>query len=300
VCLPPKLAQALGGVSPLLLCLQVHKDLHFVDPMTLKTQTIISDRFWRNKFTAVLSANRLVRFQVLVINVSDEHNKIEGDQSAYNQPSRFASKLLLAEVVVAREADFGKNDKQFHTITHLGNFLHVGDTVLGYDLTNANLMSDMPVKIKGRELPDIILVRKTYPEGKNKARSRKRKFMLRTLKKEAAEQKKVDQVRDEKDWEEFQQQLEEDPEMASNVNLYKREPISKKKATPAAAAAGSAATSSSKAEAKEEGGDSDDDDDLPGVNVDQLLDDVTETMEMLKATGPEEDESQAPVSFTDD
>lgn len=38
-------------------------------------------------------------------------------------------KMRLAEVVVAREKDFGVNDTQFIVVTHLGNLLREGDLV---------------------------------------------------------------------------------------------------------------------------------------------------------------------------
>ena len=44
---------------------------------------------------------------------------------------RGSRKIKLAEVVVAREKDFGVNDIQFTCMTHLGNLLQEGDTVLG-------------------------------------------------------------------------------------------------------------------------------------------------------------------------
>lgn len=40
-------------------------------------------------------------------------------------------KIRLAEVVVARERDFGVTDVQFTCVTHLGNLLKEGDVVLG-------------------------------------------------------------------------------------------------------------------------------------------------------------------------
>lgn len=40
-------------------------------------------------------------------------------------------KMRLAEVVVARERDFGVNDIQFIVVTHLGNLLKEGDIVQG-------------------------------------------------------------------------------------------------------------------------------------------------------------------------
>ena len=51
-------------------------------------------------------------------------------------------KLAMAEVECCREADLGVNDNIFFTRTHLGNIIHPGDTVLGYDLANSNFNND--------------------------------------------------------------------------------------------------------------------------------------------------------------
>ena len=45
----------------------------------------------------------------------------------------------LADIEIARSSDFGRNDITFNVKTHLGNVLHPGDIVLGYDLTTANV-----------------------------------------------------------------------------------------------------------------------------------------------------------------
>jgi len=61
---------------------------------------------------------------------------------------------------VARTSDFGKNDRILSARTHLGHLLHVGDSVLGYDLLSAQLVSPEVEKAleKGLSLPDVILV----------------------------------------------------------------------------------------------------------------------------------------------
>ena len=61
---------------------------------------------------------------------------------------------------VARTSDFGKNDRILSARTHLGHLLHVGDTVLGYDLLTAQLVSPELERAqeKGLLLPDVILV----------------------------------------------------------------------------------------------------------------------------------------------
>ena len=61
---------------------------------------------------------------------------------------------------MARSADFGKNDRILTASTHLGHLLHVGDTVLGYDLLTAQLTDPELDKYlaKGLALQDVVLV----------------------------------------------------------------------------------------------------------------------------------------------
>lgn len=61
---------------------------------------------------------------------------------------------------MARASDFGKNDRILSAKTHLGHLLHVGDTVLGYDLLSAQLADPELDRYqdKGLSLQDVILV----------------------------------------------------------------------------------------------------------------------------------------------
>jgi hypothetical protein len=72
-------------------------------------------------------------------------------------------KMRLAEIVVARERDFGVNDTQFTVLSHLGHLLREGDLVQGYDMTSATWTGDELERYKDSlkgDLPDVILVRK--------------------------------------------------------------------------------------------------------------------------------------------
>ena len=120
----------------------------------------------------------------------------------------------------------------FHTRTHLGAILQPGDSVMGYHLTHANFNSDHFAQLPLDRIPDIVLVRKAYPNRRKKNKTRN--WQLRSIAKEAGEdgetsgargvvgrmggrdKKKVDQ-----DYELFLRDLEEDLEMRGAVNLYK-------------------------------------------------------------------------------
>jgi hypothetical protein len=90
-------------------------------------------------------------------------------------------KMLLADAEVVRTRDLGVSDARFVVRTHLGNILRAGDTVMGYDLANANYNdADAETTARGGknrtkgtagragkfELPDIVLVRKCYPRDR--------------------------------------------------------------------------------------------------------------------------------------
>ncbi len=120
----------------------------------------------------------------------------------------------------------------FHTRTHLGGILQPGDTVMGYHLSNANFNSDDFASLPQDRIPDVILVRKAYPNRRKKNKSRN--WRLRSIAKEEGEEGETgsgrgavgrtggrDQKKVEEDYELFLRDLEEDPEMRSAVNLYK-------------------------------------------------------------------------------
>lgn len=114
--------------------------------------------------------------------------------------------------------------------------------MLGYFLTSANFNSDHFAALPQSRVPDLILVRKTYPNRRKK--NKQRKWRLKSIVKEeigtegaetgddhtaaAAKAKGVvgrmggrDQKKVEEDYELFLRDLEEDPEMRKEVNLYK-------------------------------------------------------------------------------
>ena len=85
----------------------------------------------------------------------------------------------LANVQVARSVDFGQNDTTFLGRTHLGHILQVGDMALGYDISAANFNNDDFDKLDSRNLPDVILVKKSYAEKRKKTKTRN--FKLKRL-----------------------------------------------------------------------------------------------------------------------
>jgi nonsense-mediated mRNA decay protein 3 len=189
--------------------------------------------YWRAPFDALATVTDLVEFTVLDIEPSG--------------PKR--GKLVLSDAQVALSGAFRSSgtheddgmmdfesstlaNQIFHTRTHLGAILQPGDTVMGYHLTNANYNSDDFANLPSSRIPDIILVKKAYPNRRKKSKSRN--WQLRSIAKEAGEEGETgkergvvgrmggrDQKKVEEDYELFLRDLEEDPEMRGAVNLYK-------------------------------------------------------------------------------
>ncbi|ORX82038.1 NMD3-domain-containing protein [Basidiobolus meristosporus CBS 931.73] len=204
VCLPVKLARSLGNIQPLVLCTRIGNSIHVLDPNTLESADITNSVYWRNPFDSLGTVKDMVEYYVLDVEVL---GVVRG-------------KHVLADVMVARSSDYGKNDTTFFARSHLGGILNMGDTVMGYDLTRANFNNNDFDSLNRNALPDVILVKKSYPNRKKK---NKRQWKLKNLNKEEEEMlpRKQDQEKLEQDFELFLRDLEEDPELRSTINLYR-------------------------------------------------------------------------------
>jgi len=202
VCLPTKVAAACGSISPLVLCYKVSNQIHIVDPYTLRVSEFSSQTFWLNNFRSIASHKNMIEYTILDIVPTGHVN----------------GKYVLADVTVARSRDFGANDQQFVGRTHLGHLLKPGDTAMGYDLSTAIFNDADLVPFRGKNMPDFMLVRKSYGEKR-----KKRIFTVKTLDKEIDEDamRRGDEEREQNDMDEFLNDIEDDPEFRQQMNLYK-------------------------------------------------------------------------------
>ena len=257
VLLPRKLNNALGNLGPLVLCTRVTNSVLFTNPQTLQEHYLDADSYWRWALKSMMNSRQLTEFIVL---------DIEQDWSKTTHGGR----CMYADVVVARAKDFGVNDNVFHTRTHLGNLLNPGDTVLGYDVLNANLVDPSLDQYDPSVLMDVVLVRKSYREQRARRRNRRgrrRNFKLKRLDAEEEEEvvrRKVRAPEDpEREMEEFMDELEEDSDMRARINLYK------------------AATGQTPSVTE-----TDEEDEVPKVPLEELLDDMTLGDPVVRNHGP--------------
>jgi nonsense-mediated mRNA decay protein 3 len=219
----------------LTVCTRVGNSLQLLDPATLQTCEIPPQVYWRTPFDSLATVTDLVEFTIL---------DIEPDFS------RQKGKWVMADAQVAVSGAFKSNRKDsnnddvmdydgvgsasmiFHTRTHLGAILQPGDAAMGYHLTSANYNSDSYAEVPQGRIPDVILVKKAYPNRRKKSKARN--WKLRSMAKEADEEGATgaargaigrmggrDSKKVEEDYEIFLRELEEDPDLRANVNLYK-------------------------------------------------------------------------------
>jgi nonsense-mediated mRNA decay protein 3 len=217
-------------LSPLTICSRVGNSIHLLDPMTLQQTDVASHVYWRQPFESLATVSDLIEFVVL---------DIEPSGPARGRYVLADAQITRANTVSTQQDDDGTGDDgTYHTRTHLGAILQPGDTVLGYHLTNSNFNNDAFESMDAGRLPDVVLVKKTYPNRRRK--SKPRNWKLRSIAKEAddvAEDSNsktvgrgalgrrggVDQKNVERDYELFLRDLEEDREMRAAINLYRND-----------------------------------------------------------------------------
>ncbi|KAI8849933.1 NMD3 family-domain-containing protein [Chytridium lagenaria] len=207
ICLPTKLARSLSDICPLVICNRVSNSLGLIDPNTLKAVELRNNVFWDTPFVSLSEAKDLVDFYVIDITKERHQN----------------GKYCLATAEVARSTDLSTT---FLVRTHLGNILNAGDHVSGYDLRNANFNHtnfDVLLKQYGTGIPDVVLVKKSYPNARKKHKGRKWRLKTMTIEEEveAIGKSKSEKIRAELDYELFLRDIEEDAELRGMVNLYK-------------------------------------------------------------------------------
>ncbi|KAH0581267.1 hypothetical protein H2248_012369 [Termitomyces sp. 'cryptogamus'] len=236
VLIPPKQAKSLSNISPLTICTRVGNSVHLIDPATLQYCDITSNIYWRTPFDSLATVTDLVEFTVL--DVEPDHRKSKGKfvmadaQVAVAGAFRSSAGAADDDEMMDYEVPSSSTSQIYHTRTHLGSILQPGDTVMGYHLTNANFNSSDFALLEPGRIPDIILVKKAYPNRRKKSKARA--WRLRSISKEAGEEGETgnargvvgrlggrDQKKVDEDYELFLRDIEEDAEIRAGVNLYK-------------------------------------------------------------------------------
>lgn len=238
VCLPKKLAQQLGNMSQIVMCLRVTNVITLIDQNNLQMADVNSQLFWREPFESLCQPKTLTEFYVIDVEYV----------TADKKPGQgfFSRKHQLADVWICRSDQVGNNSANISTRTHLGYLLNPGDLVMGFDLRNTNVNNTILDSMKAEDIPDVVLVKKVFDRQR---RAMKRKWKLKRLVVDGnIVGNETASVADE--YMRFIEDVEEDPLMREKINIYKNT-------------------------AKQYAPSETDDDEIPdGPTIDEMLDDL--------------------------
>lgn len=209
VCLSKKLTHQLGGLNPLALVYKVTSGIHLIDVSSGQVAEVSSNIFWRYPFNGICNPKQLKEYTVMDIEPIKEK-----DKKKFPGQGHVTDKYAIADVWLVKTEDLGLDQNTIHTRTHLGGILKPGDSVLGYALSEVNVNDDNFDKLNADAIPDVMLVKKFYGHDKT-ARRRARLWKLKHL---AVD---VDMNSENNEYNEFLDDLEEDPELRANVNIFR-------------------------------------------------------------------------------
>lgn len=210
ICLSKKLTRQLGGISAICLVYKTTNSLHLIDPLSGQIAEVSSTVYWRDPFKSICNPKQLTEYVVMDIEpIKDKERKVFPGQGA------ISLKHVISDVWLVRAAELGINENTIHTRTHLGHILKPGDSALGYAVADSNINDSNFDKLSSELIPDVILVKKFYGHDRT-ARRRARLWKLKHLAEDV-----VSMSTENNEYNEFLDDLEEDPEMRQNINIFR-------------------------------------------------------------------------------
>jgi nonsense-mediated mRNA decay protein 3 len=162
--------KALTGGAELMIVTKLTNAIYLLNPLTMHSVVVSGAKYFMKPFSPLLTLNHLINFVVIDINPVSARGTASAMSSAAAQHTN--SWFQCAEAQVCRESDMGQNDNVFTVLTHLGRVLQAGDVVLGYDLQHT-LVDDSKLTELSYDYPDVVLIRKSYPDDKKPKKPRK-------------------------------------------------------------------------------------------------------------------------------
>ena len=143
--------------------------------------------YWRTPFEALATTSELSEFTVLDIEASGlARGKVVLADAQVAMSGAFRSTGMQEDDGMMDYESASAVNQIFHTRTHLGAILQPGDSAMGFHLSHANFNSDDYANLPQDRIPDIILVKKAYPNRRKKTKTRS--WKLRSIAKEAGEE----------------------------------------------------------------------------------------------------------------
>lgn len=206
VCLSPRLAQSLGNMGQVCVCTRVTSTVHLIDPNTLQIAEVDANTYWRYPFSSLCNPKQLEEFIVMEMDIIRNQKLRAGAGLTSN-------KHTLAEVWVQKVSEMNTT-RQYYCRTFMGHLLNIGDLVLGFDFANSNINDEHLNKMNPHQIPDVVLIKKSYDRMK---RAKRRNWKLKELDRE----REGMDTDDERQYQDFLEDLEEDEALRKNVNIFR-------------------------------------------------------------------------------
>lgn len=197
VLLPPFFVSKTGNQCFIAICFKMSKKIKLVDPVTCKVISIDGPTYWANEFQTLLNLSSLKKFVVVSIECT-------GPKVGRFQP---------ADIELTDEDTY---QDRIIVKSHLGNDLKEGDSCFAYDIRSSVISDDAMEVFKKKNLPEVIIAGKV-PQSSGNKKKRPRPWHL----KHVGDLPQFSS--DQEDFEEFMNDLEENPELRSGVPIYKNE-----------------------------------------------------------------------------
>lgn len=123
--------------------------------------------YYRQQFDAICNPKQLSEYIVMDLEVI-----LEKDRHFFPGQGKVSQRHVVADIWLVRASELGVNDNTIHTKTHLGHLLKPGDSVLCYNLEDANINDDSFDKLNKDRVPDLIIVKKFYSDAHERKNSR--------------------------------------------------------------------------------------------------------------------------------
>uniref|UniRef100_A0A182N7U0 60S ribosomal export protein NMD3 n=1 Tax=Anopheles dirus TaxID=7168 RepID=A0A182N7U0_9DIPT len=208
VCLNKRFVQQLGHIAPVCLVSKVANAIHLIDPQTAQMAEVQNMAYWKTPFEAICNPKQMIEFIVMDVEIIPVSKR-----KTFPGQGPVSMRHTLADIWVVKAAELGINDNTIHVKSHLGHLLKPGDSVLGFDLREANVNNSDFEKLNADTVPDVLLVKKSYDKT---VRKQSRNWKLKHLNEDVAVDTDI-----ENEYNEFLEDLEEDPELRQNVNIFK-------------------------------------------------------------------------------
>lgn len=123
--------------------------------------------YYRQPFEAICNPKQLTEYIVM-----DTEVVLDKDRQFFPGQGKISQRHVVSDIWLVRASELGINDNTIHTKTHLGHLFKPGDSVLCYNLEDANINDDNFEKLNKDRVPDLILVKKFYGDALDRKKDR--------------------------------------------------------------------------------------------------------------------------------